>query len=152
MDEIGLRVLLERAVEEEPPMGQLVSHSLFAGRRLAKRRRVKATIAAAVAVAVVSVAVPAAFAALRPGAGQPPATPGRARPTAYVWTSSLAWNAAPVFGHQPIDAVTPIRLSTGRAYKPLRFPGQIESLVAAPGGTAVYVFSYTGRTIARPTI
>jgi hypothetical protein len=150
MDEIGLRVLLERAVEEEPPMGQLVSHSLLAGRRLAKRRRVKATIAAAVAVAVVSVAVPAAFAALRPGAGQPPAAPARDRPTAYVWTSSLGPDAAPVFGHEPQNAVTPIRLSTGTAYMPLRVPGQIATMVAAPGGAAVYVFSYNGIGIAPP--
>jgi DNA-binding beta-propeller fold protein YncE len=150
MDEVGLRVLLERAVEEEPPMGQLVSHSLLAGRRLAKRRRVKATIAAAVAVALVSVAVPAAFAALRPGAGQPPAALARDRPTAYVWTSSLAQNAAPVGGYQPENAVTPIRLSTGTAYKPLRVPGQIVSMIATPGGTAAYFFSYNGRGLSPP--
>jgi hypothetical protein len=37
--------------------------------------------------------------------------------------------------------VTPVRLSTGTALKPLRFSGAVLRLAAAPNGKAVYVFS-----------
>ena len=129
MDEIALRALLERAVEEEPPMGLLVSESLHAGKKLARRRRIEAAIGAVAAVALLAVVVSAAFAALRPGSRHRPAAPADAGITAFVWTTA--------------NAVTPIRLSTGTAFGRLHVPGQITNMASAPGGTDVYVFSFT---------
>jgi hypothetical protein len=129
MDEIGLRALLERAVEEEPPMGLLVSESLHAGKKLARRRRIEAAIAAVAAVALLAVVVPAALGALRPGSKPRPAAAGHASATAFVWTTA--------------NAVTPIRLSTGRTLRAARVTGHLTDIAAAPGGNAAYAFSST---------
>ena len=64
MDEVYLRALLEHATSEEPSMGQLVENSLYAGKRLARRRRIEAAIAAVVGIALIGFAIPAALGAL----------------------------------------------------------------------------------------
>jgi hypothetical protein len=132
MDETSLRAHFERAVADRPPAPQLVANSRQAGLRLRRRRRIEAAAASVTAVGLIA-AIPAAAGALGPNLrNEPPAgdhwTPATA-PTAFVWTS--------------VNAVTPIRLSTDTTLRPLRFPGVIAGLQAAPNGGAVYVFSAT---------
>jgi hypothetical protein len=139
MDETSLRTHFERAVSDRPSAPHLVANARRAGRRLRKRRRIEAAAASATAVAVIAAIPPVASALERAQASRAPAgdswTPGTA-PSAFVWTSA--------------NTVTPIRLNTGRTLRPLRFPGVIAGLQAAPDGRAVYVFSATspGKTAA----
>jgi len=112
-------------------MGLLVSESLHAGKKLARRRRIEAAIAAVAAVALLAVVVPAAFGALRPGSRSRPVAGGPAPATAFVWTTA--------------NAVTPIRLSDGKALRGVHVPGNISAIAVAPDGTAAFVFSYTSR-------
>jgi DNA-binding beta-propeller fold protein YncE len=132
MDETSLRAHFERAVSDRPPAPHLVARARVAGLRLRKRRRIEAAAASVTAVALIA-AIPAAAGALGPGLrAQHPVgdswTPASA-PNAFVWTSA--------------NTVTPIRLSTDTTLRPLRFPGVIAGLQAAPDGSAVYVFSAT---------
>ncbi len=128
MDGTSLRAQFERAVSDRPPTPQLVANSRQAGLRLRKRRRIEAAAGSCIAVALI-VAIPAAAGALGLAHGGQPAGSRPAPPTAFVWTSA--------------NTVTPIRLSTDTTLRPLRFPGVIAGLQAAPGASAVYVFSAT---------
>jgi hypothetical protein len=132
MDGTSLRAHFERAVSDRPPTPQLVANSRRAGVRLRKRRRIEAAAASFTAVALIA-AIPAAAGAFGPTRGGQP-SPGdywtaATAPNAFVWTSA--------------NTVTPIRLSTDTTLRPLRFPGVIAGLQAAPDGSAVYVFSAT---------
>ncbi|HXW45065.1 MAG TPA: hypothetical protein VEL03_09775 [Streptosporangiaceae bacterium] len=128
MDESRLRALLEHAATGEPVMGQLVSNSLRAGKRLARRRRLEAAAASVAGVALIAL-VPAVAGILGATAHRAPATTGRGPATAYVW-SMIA------------SEIVPIRLSSGTALAPVKVPGYMTDLVAAPGGRALYAFSY----------
>jgi hypothetical protein len=141
MDETSLRALFERAVSDRPPAPHLVANSWRAGLRLRKRRRIEAAAASVTAVALIA-AIPAATGALgRKLPGQAFAgdswTPANA-PNAFVWTTA--------------NTGTPICLSTGVTLRPLRFPGVIADLQAAPGGSALYVFSSTRPSAREPGI
>jgi hypothetical protein len=142
MDEVYLRALLEHATSEEPSMGQLVGDSLRAGKKLAKRRRIEAAIAAGVGIALVAIAVPAALGALAPARhttgpathrhGPPPPAPVKtARGTAYVWG-------------QDQRTITAVSLRTDKVLKSFKIPGYISTIAAAPNGKVLYLFSFQG--------
>jgi hypothetical protein len=132
MDGTSLRALFERAVSDRPLAPHLVASSRQAGLRLRRRRRIEAAAASVTAVAVIA-AVPVAYGALGPKFRSQQTAGDRwgaaTAPGAFVWTSA--------------NTVTPIRLSTDTTLRPLRFPGVIAGLQAAPDGSAVYVFSAT---------
>ncbi len=127
MDETPLRALFERAVAERPLTPLLVPKSVRAGIRLRRRRKIGAAAASIAAVGLIAGLVPAAAGVF--GAAAPPASSAnRASPqTAFVWTGT--------------DTVTPVRLGTGRVLTPMKVPGSIADIVAAPDGKTVYVFS-----------
>jgi len=136
MDETSLRAQLELAVSAEPPIGHLVGNSLRAGRRLRRRRRVLATVAAAVA-GIMAASIPAAYGSL--AGHRPPAEAGARRgPTAYVATSARE--------------VVPISLRTHhllRAIK-LKVGGIPQDMAVAPNGSTLYVLSAPLPTRAKP--
>jgi hypothetical protein len=141
MDEVYLRALLEHATSEEPSMGQLVENSLHAGKRLARRRRIEAAIAAVVGIAVIGFAVPAALGALghNPSHHAPPAThPSRPRGTAYAWTITLP------NGYGASHALTVVRLRDGKALAPVRLNGELDDVLTAPDGRTLYAFTDKG--------
>jgi DNA-binding beta-propeller fold protein YncE len=133
MDETSLRDELERAVAGRPPTPHLVTNSVRAGRRLRRRRRIEAAAASVSAVAAVAILAPLLSGQSGPPGRHPGAaeTTVRAQGMAYVLTQIDA----------ATSEVTPVRLSTGTALKPLPIPGVAMAVAAAPGGKAVYVFS-----------
>ncbi len=131
MDEKSLREQFERAVAARPPTPHLVAGALRAGTRLRRRRRIEAATAAAVAAALISVGVTATAGALGTSGRHPAAGGGAVQPTAYVAIDNA----------RDASAVVPVRLSTGTALAPMRFPGSIDVVQAAPGGKAVFVIS-----------
>lgn len=132
MDETPLRALFERAVAERPPTPHLVHNAVRAGIRLRRRLKIEAAVGSIAAVALIAVLVPAAAGDF--GAAAPPgSSANRATPqTAFVWTGT--------------DTVTLVRLSAGRVLTPVKVPGSIADILAAPDGKAVYVFSVPQRT------
>jgi DNA-binding beta-propeller fold protein YncE len=131
MDEKSLREQFERAVDARPATPHLVAGALRAGTRLRRRRRIEAATAAAVAAALISVGVSATAGALGTSGRHPAAGGGTVQPTAYVAMDTATDPAT----------VVPIRISTGTALAPMRFPGWFAGIQAAPGGKAVFVFS-----------
>jgi hypothetical protein len=127
MDETPLRALFERAVAERPPTPHLVPNAVRAGIRLRRRRKLEAVAGSIAAVALIAVLVPAAGGDFGPAA--PPASSANraSSPTAFVWTGT--------------DTVIPVRVSTGRVFTPVKVPGSIADIIAAPDNKAVYVFS-----------
>ncbi len=107
MDEVYLRALLEHATSEEPSMGQLVENSLHAGKRLARRRRIEAAIAAAVGIALIGFAVPAALGAL---GHNPSHHPGPATLPAMAAGNRLCLDHHPSGRIRGIARLTVIRL------------------------------------------
>lgn len=141
MDEVYLRALLEHATSEEPSMGQLVENSLYAGKRLARRRRIEAAIAAVVGIALIGFAVPAALGALghNPSHHPAPAThPSRPRGTAYAWTITLP------DGYGASHALTVIRLRDDKTLAPVRLNGELDDVLTAPDGRTLYAFTDKG--------
>jgi DNA-binding beta-propeller fold protein YncE len=138
MDETELRTLFQGAVSAGRPSPQLVGNSVRAGRRLRKRRRIEAAAASVSAVALISILAPLASGALS-GHQPSPTFTTKPGPTAYVWTATGARGINQRLG----DFVTPVRLGTDTPLKPIRVPGLIDDVAAAPDGGAVYVFSFT---------
>lgn len=138
MDELSLRALLERATSPEPPLGQIVSNSLRAGRKLRRRRRATSAALSAAAV-VVAGTVPALTSGpghkvIKPAPAVVPAPPAGAA-TAYVATSA--------------NAVVPISLATNTAGTPIRVPGVtddpfVPQAAASPSGRTVYEIGTAG--------
>jgi hypothetical protein len=122
MDETSLRVQLERAVSAEPPLGNLVPHSLRAGRKLRRRRRAGIVAASTAAVAVV-IAVPA----LVSGTSKPGPVAAAPAQTAYVTVGN--------------DSVVPVNLATYAAGKPIKIP------VGTSAGLAPAAVTPDGRTV-----
>ncbi len=127
MDETPLRALFERAVAERPPTPRLIPNAVRAGIRLRRRRKIEAAFGSFAAMALIAGLVATAagdFGGARPQAS----SANRASlQTAFVWTGT--------------DTVTPVRLSTSRVLSPVKVPGSIADILAAPDGKAVYVFS-----------
>jgi hypothetical protein len=134
MDETSLRVQLELALSAEPPLGNLVDHSVRAGRKLRRRRRAGAAALSAAAVVAVS-AVPA----LVSDGGHEVSKTGRitaplpAARTAYVATGA--------------DTVVPISLATNTVGTPIKVPVKMtigglgtSQAVATPDGRTVYEY------------
>jgi hypothetical protein len=133
MDETSLRAQFERAVAARPPTPYLVANSLRAGKKLRVRRRIETATASVGAVALVAILAPLLSAHLGSAGHEQTTGPGivRSPGTAYVWTTINATTST----------VTPIRLRTGTALKPMSFGGVVLNVAAAPDGKAVYVFS-----------
>jgi len=130
MDQTSLHALFDSAVADRPQTPQLVANSIRAGRRLRTHRRVQAAAASTCAVVLIAVIIPLVLGRLGDvGRLAPRTARSTVPPTAYVWTGT--------------NAVTPIRLGTNTALKPIRFRGGISNVVAAPDGKAVYVFTMT---------
>ncbi len=140
MDERSLRTQFERAVGTRPPTPHLVANSVRAGRKLRRRRRIEAaavSVCAVVAVAILAPLVSGQFSA----AGHKQVGGGIVRGQGIAYVSTTI-NAA-------TSAVTPVRLSTGTALKPVSFGGGVVmTMAAAPDGKAVYVFSTPHRYVA----
>jgi len=109
------------------------------------RRRVQAAVVSAVVVALICILVPAALGTPRRHPAYHPQRPGPAM--AYVWLTNDIF--LPCQGKPGCQAaagtVTPIRLRTGTALRPMSFRGAISAVAASPDGRAVYVFSFTVR-------
>ncbi len=144
MDETSLRAQFESAVAARPPTPHLVGNSVRAGRKLRRRRRVEAAAVSVSAVALVAVLAPFVSAQFTGSGHERGDGKGvvqevvHGRGIAYVWTTI---NAA-------TSAVTPVRLRTGTALKPVKFGGGVVlAMAAAPDGKAVYIFSTQHRYI-----
>jgi DNA-binding beta-propeller fold protein YncE len=128
VDKTSLRVLLERALENEPQMGSLAHDSLRAGIKLRRRRRAQGAAGSLAAVAVIAIVVPLAISTPEPITPAPKSGRG---PIAYVGGD---------------NGVTPIFTATNTAGKPLsvgRYPGAI---TITPDGKTAYIASQgTGR-------
>jgi hypothetical protein len=133
MDEISLRDEFELAVAARPPTPHLVANSVRAGRRLRRRRRIEAAAASVSAVAAVAILAP-----LLSGQSAAPGRHGGAAET-IVRAQGMAYVLTQIDAASSV--VTPVRLSTGTALKPLPIPGVAMAIAAAPGGKTVYVFS-----------
>jgi hypothetical protein len=133
MDETSLRGEFERAVADRPPTPHLVANSVRAGRRLRRRRRIEAAAVSVTAVAAVAILAP-----LLSGQSSAPGRKGGAAETA-VRAQGVAYVLTQV--NAATTRVTPVRLSSGKALKPLPVRGVVMALAAAPGGRSVYVFS-----------
>jgi hypothetical protein len=127
MDETPLRVLFERAVAERPPTPCLIPDAVRTGIRLRRRRKIEAAAGSIATMALIAGLVATAAGDFGT-AGPPPSSVNRASlQTAFVWTGT--------------DIVTPVRLSTHRVLTPVKVPGSIADILAAPDGKAAYVFS-----------
>jgi DNA-binding beta-propeller fold protein YncE len=129
VDETSLRVQLERALSDEPPLGNVVRNSVRAGRKLRRRRRTGVVAVSAAAVAAV-VAVPTVI--LGAGKPAPAAAPPAAR-TAYVTGN---------------DTVVPVSLATNSVGESITVPvvGIITAAATAaatPDGRTVYQLGMT---------
>ena len=133
MDELSLRVLLERATSPEPPLGQIVDNSLRAGRRLRQRRRATGAAALSAAAIVAVSTVPALTSGAdhkvsKQGPAVVPVPPADAR-AAYVATIA--------------NTVVPISLTTNSVGTPIKVPDELpvslETMAAAtPNGRTLY--------------
>ena len=139
MDETSLREQLERALEAEPPLGQLVDKSLCAGRKLRRQRRVASAVAAAAAVGLIAAIVPAAHGSLagRQHHQQQPSAPRRAPKLTTAYAASV------------LGSVVPVDLATNAASAPIKIPqpsfSSLETTAAAtPNGRTVYELAMTG--------
>jgi hypothetical protein len=130
MDERSLRAEFERAVATRPPTPHLVANSVRAGRKLRRRRRIEAAAASVSTVVAVAVLAPLLSGQFSAAGHDQAGGIVRGQGIAYVSTTINATNST----------VTPIRLSTGTALRPMRF-GVVLTMAAAPDGKAVYVFS-----------
>ncbi len=122
MDEARLRVLLDRATANEPPIGPLARNSLRAGLRLRRRRQLTGAATAAAAVAVLAIGVP-----VLTGTSAGPAHRGYrpAPPAVYVATSA--------------QTVVPINLATNTAGRPITaIDSSLGGLAISPNGRTVY--------------
>jgi DNA-binding beta-propeller fold protein YncE len=127
MDESGLRDMLERAMREEPPMGQLARTALRTGIRLRRRRRAQSAATAAVAAVAVIGIVPA----LTTHGNSATSTQGMAYVAAFP------------------DQVVPVNLTTGTAGQSVHVPEinldlQSTPMAIAPNGRVLYVTGATG--------
>jgi DNA-binding beta-propeller fold protein YncE len=131
MEQSSLAAMFERATATRPPTPHLVANSLRAGKRLRRRRRIEAGVAAAAVVGVISAGVPAAL-----GARGHPAPPAQrpVRPET-LYSASFA------------GEVTPIRVATGVAGRTIRIP-QVSAdpypMAVTPNGRAIYTTSGQG--------
>jgi hypothetical protein len=142
MDETALRALFEHAVSAGRPSPQLVGNSVRVGKRIRARRRIGAAAASMSAIALIAIMLPPVSGSLGSGSHhhQPPVSGhGPVPPTAYVWTAAGERGTT----LQGSDEVTPVRLATDTPLRPITVRGLISEVAAAPGGRAVYVFSFT---------
>jgi len=133
MDETSLRAEFDSAVATRPSTPYLVANSVRAGKRLRRRRQIEAAAVSAGMVAVVAVLAPLLSGqfsnASRNGSAAQATVRGQGM--AYVLTQI----------NDATSRVTPVRLSTGTAQRPLPVRGVVMALSAAPSGKSVYVFS-----------
>jgi YVTN family beta-propeller protein len=128
MDETSVRRLLETAIGDEPPLGQVARNSLRVGIKLRRRARIRRAAGGAAVVIVFAAVIPAAIGTLAPR-HHTPQSPGPWVPpngTAYVINS----------GGQ---TVTPIDLATSTAEKPIGVSGEPVAMAIAPDGKTAYV-------------
>src|SRR5215469_7952719 len=138
MDELSLRALLERATSPEPPLGQIVSNSLRAGRKLRRRRRATGAGLSAAAL-VVAGTVPA----LTSGPGHKVIKPAPSAAAAPKFDARTAYVAV------SDNAVVPISLATNAVGTPIRVPGVtddpfVPQAAASPDGRTVYEIGTSG--------
>jgi DNA-binding beta-propeller fold protein YncE len=122
MDELWLRELLDRAIDNEPPAGPMAANSLLAGIRQRRRRRAQGTAACVAAAALVVAATVAVTGPARHRAAGPARV---TRPsTLYVLT-----------GTGMLRAIPP---ATGKPGKPIPV-GNGKIMAITPDGKTVYV-------------
>jgi YVTN family beta-propeller protein len=137
MDETSLRVLLETALGDEPPIGAVARTSLQAGIKLRRRTRIRRAAVGAVVLVAIAAVIPAltgihgnTAAASHPAPG--PWTPPNG--TAYVINSGGG-------------TVTPIDLATSTPGKPIKASGEIVAMTIAPDGKTAYVATALSTTV-----
>ena len=133
MDETSLRVLLERALVPEPPIGPVADNSLRAGIKLRRRRRMRAAAGGAAAIAAIAVAIPVVTGALGHTAARRTGTTAQAE-TVYV-VHNAGW------------FVTPISTITNTAGKRIRAAKGAMAIAITPDGKTVYVANWRADTV-----
>jgi DNA-binding beta-propeller fold protein YncE len=138
MDERVLRARLEAAVSDEPPIGNLVGHSLREGHRRRRRRRTTAAASLSAVAVVVAGAVSGLVAGADHSAGRPrPAAsrqPGKAG-TAYIATFERVTPISPGSS----TPGTPIRVQSSGVDAPFE-----TGAAAGPDGQTIYVMGQNG--------
>jgi hypothetical protein len=123
MDDNPVRELLASALADEPPIGPVAQHSLRAGLRLRRRRRIRG----AAVVAALAIAIPVATGSL--GGRPAPATGGPALgPTVYVAN-----------GDSIDGTVTPIAISGNRVGQPIKAGDDVAAMALTPDAATLYV-------------
>jgi YVTN family beta-propeller protein len=133
MDETSLRLLLERALIPEPPIGPVAENSLRAGIKRRRRRQMRAAAGGAAAIAVIAVAIPVVTGALGHTTARRTGTTAQAE-TVYV-IHNAGW------------FVTPISTITNTAGKRIRAAKGAMAVAVTPDGKTVYVANWRADTV-----
>ncbi len=169
MDELWLRELLDRAIDNEPPAGPMAVNSLRAGIRQRRRRRAQGTAACVAAAAIVAATVAVTGTARNRAAGParathpstvyvltgaglvrpiPPATdkPGQLIPVGNGKLMAITPDGMTIYvgddyvsQEEPKPAVVPVSTVTDTAGRPIQLEQVPSQILITPNGKTAYV-------------